>query len=125
MKFFSVIVAGLIFIAFVPPAGAGETGLEIFKEYGCNQCHSVRAAGIGDMKFEDEEDEYDPRPPDLSDAGLKRDGKWIVKYLRKKIDIEGRKHKKRFKGTKEEFKTLRDWLLTLKTPTPKKSQGKK
>lgn len=122
-----------LLLVFVSSVFSEETGPGIFKEYGCNKCHSVKADGMVIVESEPEEDEDedddddDVESPDLSATGLNRDGKWIVKYLRKKIDIEGRKHKKRFKGDKKEFKILRDWLLTLKTPveneTEKKSQA--
>ena len=106
------------------PAFAGEKWREIFVEQGCLKCHSIKALGItvvesDEEPVEDEDNGYgeeEINPPDLSDIGLKRDGKFITKYLRKKVAVEGRKHKKRFKGTKKELKIIRDWLLTLKTP---------
>ena len=119
-------VLTLLFALFnFSPAFAGEKGREIFIEYGCNKCHSIKALGMTIVESEEEPDEDEDdddygeeerEPPDLSDVGLKRDGKFIAKYMRKKVAIEGRKHKKRFKGTKAELKIIRDWLLTLKTP---------
>lgn len=107
------------------PASAGEAGKEIFVEYQCVSCHSVSAYSISLVKVEEEaddwgdEDEQVIEPPDLSDVGLKHEKKFLSMYLRKKADIDGRKHKKRFKGTKEERKTLVIWLSTLtKSPAP-------
>jgi hypothetical protein len=47
----------------------------------------------------------------------------MANYLRKRVDIEGRKHKKRFKGSKEELKQLVLWLTTLrKKPVSNQNQ---
>lgn len=98
-----------------------KTPIKIFKKYGCTECHSVIALEIGTSKsIENEEDEENDEegeaiePPDLSNVGSKYDAKWISGYLRKKNDIEGRKHKKRFKGSKEERRILSIWLESLK-----------
>jgi len=117
-------VLTLLFALFnFSPAFAGEKGREIFIEHGCNKCHSIKGLGMAPVESDEQpaeegEEEYgeEIEPPDLSDIGLKRDGKFIAKYLRKKAAVEGRKHKKRFKGKKAELKIIRDWLLTLKTP---------
>ncbi|MCC7430486.1 c-type cytochrome [bacterium] len=111
-------------------------GQKIFLKYGCNECHTVLAASIGksDKKSTDDEEEAAEKeneaikPPDLSNIGNEKKGEWVDLYLRKKEAIEGRKHKKRFKGNKEEKTTLVEWLGTLKTvPEVKdtKTDGKK
>ncbi|VAX16575.1 hypothetical protein MNBD_NITROSPINAE02-2150 [hydrothermal vent metagenome] len=106
------------------PAVAGEAGKTIFLEYECASCHAVSAYGISIAKSEEEEEDDDYgeeeaiEPPDLSNVGSKLDKKFLSKFLRKKVAIDGRKHKKRFKGTKQERKELVIWLSTLtKSPT--------
>ena len=100
-----------------------KEGIKLFKKYKCIECHTVAVAGIGEKvapgKTESEEDNEEEgealEPPDLSKVGDKYDAKWISSYLRKKNSIEGRKHKKRFKGKKEERQTLSIWLESLKS----------
>ncbi len=116
----SVSWIALLLVLFASPAVAGEVGKKIFEEYECVGCHMVSAYGMSVVQMEEEEDddwgdEEDViEPPDLSDVGLKRDAPFMANYLRKRVDIEGRKHKKRFKGSKEELKQLVLWLTTLR-----------
>jgi cytochrome c2 len=100
-----------------------KEGVKLFKKYKCIECHTVAVAGIGEKvapgKTESEEDNEEEgeaiESPDLSKVGDKYDAKWISGYLRKKNSIEGRKHKKRFKGKKEERQVLSLWLESLKS----------
>ena len=98
----------------------GQNGpLTIFLDYGCAECHTISSLGIVRPESDEEIDEgidgdQEIAPPDLSTVGTKYDAEWISTYLRKKADIEGRKHKKRFKGKKEERLILSNWLSELK-----------
>ena len=109
------VAALAVFIVFyslfvLPPSVFADTsGEKTFHEKGCAKCHTVKAYGINGGKKLMES-------PDLSDVGLKHDSEFLVKYLRKKIKLNGKKHLKRFKGSKEEYKELEKWLLSLKTP---------
>lgn len=106
-------LTGLAFVAalgFSSAAFADTSGPDAFRANKCQECHSVKVAGIAQTGTP----EGDKRPPDLSKAGEKRDKKWIAKYLIKKVDIDGVKHEKRFSGTKEELKAIATWLGTLK-----------
>ena len=51
------------------------------------------------------------------------DAAWFSKWLMKEEKVEGRKHKKKFKGSPEELKTMSEWLTTLKFDAPKKKDG--
>ena len=138
--FGAVICAGMILLGIGRAFGDKEKNpLKIFKHYGCTECHSISALGVGVVKLEetDDEDDWDEdeeeeevEAPDLSNVGTKHDAKWISQYLRKKIAKDGKKHKKRFKGSQEERKILAVWLESLKhepsdsTETKKPDEGK-
>ena len=74
-----------------------------------------------------DEDEYEEEveAPDLSNVGTTHDAKWISQYLRKKIAKDGKKHKKRFKGSQEERKILAIWLESLKYERSDSTEAKK
>lgn len=121
-------VVALAWLFTFPPAASAGDGKKIFTDEGCVTCHAVSAAGITVVESEEakkelkeQETEGAKPPPDLSGVGLKRDADFLNKYLRKKTDIEGRKHKKRFKGSDTDREALVAWLLTLKSPV---GQGK-
>lgn len=121
-------VFGLAWLFTFPSAAVAGDGKKIFTEEGCVTCHAVSAAGITVMESEEakkdlkeQEAEGAKSPPDLSSVGVKRDADFLNKYLRKKADIEGRKHKKRFKGSDADREVLVGWLLTFKSPA---GQGK-
>ena len=42
----------------------------------------------------------------------------MMKWLIKKLEIEGELHKKKFPGTKGELKALTAWLMTLTEEAP-------
>jgi cytochrome c2 len=86
----------------------GPAGQEVFEAQKCDLCHSVSTAGI-EAKTKSEA----MRGPDLVDLDV--DADWIASYITKKVDKDGKAHKKEFKGTDEELKTLIDWLLEQKS----------
>ena len=110
-------------------------GQKLFLDNKCTQCHGIDALKISKAKADKEEEEEASEggkkvdPPDLSDVGKDKDhdAAWFSKWLMKEEKIEGRKHKKKFKGTPEELKTVSEWLTTLKYDAPKKKDkaGKK
>ena len=130
---------GRITLAFlVLTAGAGlalaqdekkaPDGKDLFLAAKCNSCHSVTAAGIEKKKPTAEEaaaaakEKPDPnakKPPDLSSVGLDKKADWISKFITKKETLDGEKHKKLYKGTDEELKTLSTWLGEQKAPKKK------
>jgi hypothetical protein len=128
MRYLAVILVPLSVLFGFSPASASEAGKRVFTDYECISCHMVSAYGISVVKSENQEEEEDDWdddeetivPPDLSDIGNRREPAFLVKYLRKKVAVQGRKHKKRFKGSKEELKELVLWLVSLKKkPTAK------
>ena len=109
-------------------ASAAEDGKQIFLKKECNECHTVKAAGIeklpakeggakGDEEEGEEAGEEETKPPDLSGVGKEHDHDWIAKWLQKKVaNDKGKKHRKRFKGSDAELDALASFLATLKTP---------
>lgn len=122
------LITALSLLLSTSPVFAGEAGKKIFTDYECVSCHAVSAYGMSIVESENQEEEEDDwgdeedviEPPDLSDVGNKREAVFLAKYLRKKVAVEGRKHKKRFKGSREELKEVVLWLVSLKKkPTAK------
>ena len=93
----------------LPLAASADDGKEIFLEKKCNSCHTVKSLGI-ELRGEPE----DP-PTDLSDVGTKHDAKFLEKYLTKKAEVDGEKHKVRYFGPPPKLKALATWLAGLKT----------
>lgn len=73
----------------------------------CDMCHAVPAAEIV-AKTKNEKMKG-------GDLGGKIEGDFeaIAAYVRKEAELDGKKHKKPFKGTDEELQAIIDWLATL------------
>ena len=97
-----------------------EDPLRIFKSNGCTTCHSIVALDITVSKSAEDEakEDDDLEPPDLSAVGTRHDAQWISKFIAKKIDKDGKKHKRRFKGSNEERRSLATWLASLEHELP-------
>lgn len=79
-------------------------GKQIFLAQKCNLCHSVPPAGIEATTKSEK-----MKGPDLVGES-KRDAKLLNDYLRKKVEINGKKHGKEFTGSDEEIGALIAWL---------------
>jgi len=108
----------------VATAGAeGTAGQKLFVKYRCQSCHSLKALKFEKKKVEAEDedaaaapaDSAKKEPPDLSGVGLTRKAEWVQGWLLKKEMIDGKKHRKKFRGTPDEVKMLAAWLVTMKT----------
>ncbi len=126
---FTSFAAGIVLICLgASRASAGDAvapGQKIFTDNKCTQCHAIDALKIAKVKSDEEEKDDDEggkkvEPPDLGDAGKDHDAAFITKWLMKEEKIDGKKHKKKFKGSEEDLKVLADWLATLKYDVPKK-----
>jgi mono/diheme cytochrome c family protein len=80
-------------------------GKQIFLAQKCNLCHAVSSAGI-QMTMKSS------KAPDIAGAVVKKDAQAINNYLRKKTDMNGKKHPKDFTGSDEELGALIAWLQT-------------
>lgn len=121
-----VVVSGVVLavaLSGVSWAAKPPDGKPIFMKYKCNSCHSIEAAGVAKKAAPEEgESTSKMKPPDLSDAGLKKKADWIALFLQKKEKLEGELHPKRFRGTDSELKTLTAWLETMKTEKPENKE---
>ena len=103
-----VLLFGLALAA--TPLLAEETdGKAVFEAQKCNLCHSVSTVGI-EAKTTSEK----LKGPDLVGLADSYEADWIVKYVKKEADKDGKSHTKPFKGTDEELQALVDWLLEQK-----------
>ena len=99
---------GFLSILALPPASASAaTGPEVFSAQGCTECHSVKSLGI-------KLDKDGTLEADLSTVGRDHDKKWIARFLLKKVEKDGEKHKKKFRGAKEDLKVIAIWLAAQK-----------
>ena len=104
-----LVCAVLLAVAVSVPANAAAPakldGKAIFLAQKCNLCHDVSSAAItATVKS------AAMKGPDLTGKASKRDATVLNNYLRKKADIEGKKHKKEFSGSDEEIGALIAWL---------------
>ena len=113
-------------------AEAIPAGQKIFLDNKCTQCHNISALKIAKAKADKDEKEEEEAsegskkvdPPDLSSVGKDHKADWFVKWLNKEEKVEGRKHKKKFKGSPESLDTLTQWIATLKYDVPKNPKDK-
>ncbi|HEX5760609.1 MAG TPA: c-type cytochrome [Thermoanaerobaculia bacterium] len=103
------ICALLLFLAVATPATVAAQakldGKAIFLAQKCNLCHDVSSAAITATTKS-----AALKGPDLTGKSSKRDATLLNNYLRKKADVDGKKHKKEFTGSDEEIGALIAWL---------------
>jgi mono/diheme cytochrome c family protein len=94
------------------PAGAAAVegpkvldGKQIFLAQKCNLCHGVSSAGINATTKSEK-----MKGPDLTGVAPKVDARLLNDYLRKKAEINGKKHGKELTGSDEEIGALIAWL---------------
>lgn len=105
MKKILILVCGAL--AFSSPSYAAD-GKQTFLDNNCNRCHAVSSHDIeATVKSER------MRGPDMSDIGERRDVDWLVKYVRKEVEVDGKAHRASYNGTDEDLKAIADWLATL------------
>lgn len=90
-------------------AEGGGDGKAVFLAQKCNLCHSIASQGI-ESKATSEK----TKGPDLSGVGAERDVAWITKFLKREEKLDGKPHKKEWKGTDAELQTLALWLSQQK-----------
>ncbi len=102
-------VAILFLIGFSAQLALAEDapGKKLFMEQKCNTCHSVESQQITKTMASS-------KASDLSDVGNKRTEEWMTKWMKKEVDIDGKKHTKGWTGKEEDLTTLVKWMATLK-----------
>lgn len=105
-------LATLLALALGPATANGEEKADakkLFVEtHKCNMCHGVAAEDIEAKTTSDK-----MKGPDLSGYESDKEFAEIAAYARKEADLDGKQHKKEFKGTDEELQTILDWLGSL------------
>lgn len=112
----ALIAAGLCAFALVIWLGAAVTavaegnpdGKAVFMAQKCDMCHGVSGAAIAATTKSDK-----MKGPDLS-GYVPKDATATSAYLRLKGELEGKKHKKEFKGTDAELNAVLAWLKEQK-----------
>ncbi|MDP4200173.1 MAG: OmpA family protein [Bacteroidota bacterium] len=101
---------------------ASGSGKSIFLDNKCSSCHSIESQGIartGSGPVGGKE------PPDLSTVGLRHSASWMTQWLQKEVEMNGKKHLKKFAGSDDDLASLTSWLASLKSakssaaPAPK------
>ncbi len=104
------LAAALLFQPVIQAEEKAELdGKTLFVEtHKCNMCHAVPAAEIPAKVKPDS-------PMAGGDLGGKIEGELedLAAYVRKEAELDGKTHKKPFKGTDEELQAIIDWLGTL------------
>jgi hypothetical protein len=79
-------------------------------------CHQIESQGILKKSATSMTPPVEIKgPPDLSYAGVGEKGEeWITKFLKKEVDLNGKKHAKTWSGKEEDLAALVKWLATLK-----------
>lgn len=86
-----------------------DPGKKAFLDNKCNMCHSVSADGI-------EKKSAGSKAPDLSGIGAKQNADSLVKFLKKEMELNGKKHSKSWTGKDADLQTISKWLESLKKP---------
>jgi cytochrome c2 len=84
-------------------------GKAVFEAQKCGMCHAVSTAGIEATTKSEK-----MKGPDLAGTVQAHEAGWVAKYLKKEVDLEGKKHPKELKSTEEEVAALVAWLETQK-----------
>ncbi len=107
---------GVAFAAPHPSQGEAASsdldGKKIFLDQKCDLCHTVSTAGI-EAKVKSKA----MQGPDLVNVGDRHDSEWLQGWLRKKVEMNGKKHRKAFTGSDEELGALIAWLQNQKKPS--------
>lgn len=105
----SVVLLSFTGLSVVAVSATEEAeGEVLFLKYKCTACHSVEVASVN----ADQKD----KGPDLSAASSEIETpEWAKEYLLRKIEKDGKKHRKPYKGSEEDLETIIEWLMGLKS----------
>jgi cytochrome c2 len=88
-----------------PAEPEGADGKALFLAQKCNTCHSVSTAEIEHTTQSEK-----MKGPDLVGVVAEKGADWTTQYLRKAVDLNGKKHGKEVKLSDEELARLVAWL---------------
>jgi hypothetical protein len=87
------------------PMASGE---DLYNEYKCGMCHAVASAGIEATVKSDT-----MKGPDLGAYETEIEADKLLAYATQASELDGKKHKKKYAGTPEEFTAIMAWLAQL------------
>ena len=110
---FAAVVVGLSVLALAsrPAVGMEEpmaSGEDLYNEYKCGMCHAVASAGIEATVKSDS-----MKGPDLGAYKTEIESDKLLAYATQASELDGKKHKKKYAGTPEEFTAIMAWLAQL------------
>jgi len=103
----SMVFLFVVSISSITLAVDAAAGQKLFMDKKCNTCHSIDSMKITKKLATS-------KAPDLSNVGSEKNAEWIQKWLKKEVELNGKKHTPTWAGTPEEAKTLAEWVATLK-----------
>jgi len=109
-RFASVVAVAALTGLVAPGAQADGDGQKAFEASKCNNCHSIEK-----LKMERKIESEKMAGPDLSTVGDKHDAAWIVKFVSRETELDGKQHKSEYKGTKADLQAIADWLASMKS----------
>lgn len=95
--------------AAVAAGSADHPGKALFLANKCNMCHSIASLSIARTSKSEK-----TKGPDLSAVGGQRTAQWLTAWLQRLEKIEGKTHKKDWKGSDADLAQLVAFLGTLK-----------
>ena len=107
LAFTAFLVIVVLAALSIGPSASAVDGKTIFLAQKCNMCHSVPTAGIERTTKSDK-----MAGKDL--VNLDKDAATLTKYIKKEVDLDGKKHGKAWTGTDEELGATVTWLLEQK-----------
>ena len=99
-------LCGLVALTLAGPLALAD-GRVLFIEQKCHMCHSVPEVDVVAMAKSKK-----MKGPDL--PAEVREPDWMVRFLKREVQLNGKDHKKEFKGTEEELRAITAWLVQLK-----------
>ncbi len=96
-------------IAATVAVSSAADGKDIFLSSKCNTCHTIDSQDVAKAST------LKIKAPDLSNAGgMVESADWLKSFLTKKVDKDGKKHIREWKGTDADLDTVVQWLVSLK-----------
>lgn len=90
-------------------AATADQGVDQFKALKCSMCHPMASHDV-----EATIKKVEMQGPDLSTIGDEHDAAWLKKWLLQEVELEGKKHKSKWKGSTEDLEAISAWMATLK-----------
>ena len=81
---------------------------DLYQQAKCDRCHAVASEGI-----EATTKSARMKGPDLDGLGESRTAEWIVQYVKKEVNLDGKDHRSKYTGTDSDLETIAEWLVTL------------